>query len=154
MKELECGGSIMADCGFKVTDLLPEDVQYNIWPFLDGRSQLEPEKVFTTRRIATLGIDVERAIERIKNFRITASFPISLCPLASHIISACTFLTLFQESLVAQITHTVHNSPMKIYFSSTAELKSTEKSCFTAERRAHLFFFSERTCYCKCQGKM
>ena len=90
----------MADRGFEVNDLLPDGVQFNILPFLDGRFQLEPEEVLTTRCIATLRIHVERSIERIKNLCITAYFLISLCPLSSHIISACAFLTLFEEPLV------------------------------------------------------
>ena len=100
MVKLDRGDSIMADRGFEVDHLLPEGVQCNIPPFLDGRPQLEPHQVISTRQIATLRIHVERAIERIKNFQITSFFPISLCPIAGHIISACAFLTLFEEPLV------------------------------------------------------
>ena len=45
-----------------------------------------------TRRIATLRIHVERAMERIKNFQITHFFPGSLCHFAEAIIFACAFL--------------------------------------------------------------
>ena len=98
--KLEPRDSIMADRGFEVDELLPDGVQCNIPPFLNGRPQLEPHEVLSTRRIATLRIHVERIIEKIKNFQITSYFPVSVCPLADHIIKACAFLTLFDDPLV------------------------------------------------------
>ena len=85
----------MADRGFELGDLLPDGVHCNIPPFLGGRDQPEPDEVLPIRHIATLRIHVERAIEKIKNYQITSFIPVSVCPLVSHIIFTCVFLTLF-----------------------------------------------------------
>ena len=69
LEKLEPGDSVMADRGFEIDDIVPSGVRVNIPPFLDKRPQLEPHEVTKTRRIATLRIHVERAIEWIKNFR-------------------------------------------------------------------------------------
>ena len=90
----------MADRGFDMDDILPENVSCNIPAFLGDRAQLEQDEVVSTRRIATLRIHVERAIERVKNFRITHFFPAMLCSLAEDIIFVCAFLTLFEGPLV------------------------------------------------------
>ena len=59
----------MADRGFDVEDVLqPLGVQLNIPPFMRGRDQLDEKDMVETRRIASLRIHVERAIERIKNY--------------------------------------------------------------------------------------
>ena len=100
LQKLEPGDSIMADRGFDIDDMLPPGVSTNVPPFLGDRSQLEPGEVLSTRRIATVRIHVERAIERIKNFRIPHCFPAMLCPLADHIVKTCAFLTLFEDPLV------------------------------------------------------
>ena len=78
---MEPGDSIMADRGFDI-DVLPDRVSTNIPPFLGSRKQLESEEVVSTRWIATVHIHVERAIERIKNFRIAHFY-------SSNIVSYC-----------------------------------------------------------------
>ena len=42
----------------------------NIQPFLKGKKQLDEGEMIETRQIASTGIHVERAMERIKNFHI------------------------------------------------------------------------------------
>ena len=79
---------------------MPDGVQCNIPPFLGGRQQLKPHEVLTTRRITTLRIHVYRAIEK-KNYKTASLIPVPLCPLEPHIIAACAFLTLFEETLVS-----------------------------------------------------
>ena len=57
----------MADRGFDIEeDLTLRGVRLNIPPFLRGKAQLSEQEFVTTRRIASLRIHVERAIERIK----------------------------------------------------------------------------------------
>ena len=85
----------------------------DLTPFFGSRDQLEPDEVLATWRIATLHIRVVRAIERIKNFRITHFIPSVLCPLAEHIV-VCAFLTQFMEPLVPPPTNAVHAVPMPI----------------------------------------
>ena len=98
LQKMEPGYFIRADRGFDIDDVLPDWVSTNIPPFLGSWKQLESEEseeVVSTRWIATVHIHVERAIERIKNFRITHFFQATLCPIAEHIVHVCAFLTLF-----------------------------------------------------------
>ena len=98
---LEEGDSVMADRGFDIEeDLLLKGVHLNIPPFLRGKSQLSERELVTTRRIASLWIHVERAMERIKNFHIFDKIlPISLTDIADRIFFVCCVLTNFQEPL-------------------------------------------------------
>ena len=100
LERLEKGDSIMADRGFDIADDMPSGTAVNIPPFLEANVQFDEADLVATRRIASLRIHVERAIERIKNFQITHFFPASLCPLAEEIIYVCAFLTLFEPPLV------------------------------------------------------
>ena len=64
------GISIMADKGFTIKDMLKElNVELNLPPFMEGRSQLPASQVQEGCKIASLHIHVERAIGRIKNFK-------------------------------------------------------------------------------------
>ena len=101
---LEPGDSIMADRGFDLDSLMPQGTYVNIPPFLAGRKQLDHMELIQTRRIASLRIHVERAIERIKNYNITKFIAISLAPIADEIVFVCAFLTLFQQPLVSPCT--------------------------------------------------
>ena len=57
----------MADRGFNIQDdLTPLGVRLNIPSFLKGKSQLEENELIESRRIASLRIHVDRAMERIK----------------------------------------------------------------------------------------
>ena len=61
----------MADRGFNIQDdLTPLGVRLNIPSFLKGKSQLEENELIESRRIASLRIHVDRAMERIKNYHI------------------------------------------------------------------------------------
>ena len=85
---------------FLLKTFLPKNVSLNMPPLLKEREQLEPIEIFETRRIASVRIHVERAIERIKNFQILSFLPASLCPFGAQIIFLCSFLTVFMEPLV------------------------------------------------------
>ena len=64
----------MADKGFDITyDVLLHAVKLNIPPFLKAQKQLSKKNVILTRQIASLRIHVERAIGRIKQYRILSS---------------------------------------------------------------------------------
>lgn len=70
LKLLEDGDSVMADNGFDVESDLPNGISLNIPPFLCNKEHLSLEEETGTRRIASVRIHVERAIARVKNFRI------------------------------------------------------------------------------------
>ena len=65
---LEEGDSVMADRGFDIKeDLDLLGVRLNIPPFMKCKKQLNDEELVETRRIATLRIHIERAMEQLKN---------------------------------------------------------------------------------------
>lgn len=98
---LQSGDSVMADRGFNIQDdLTPLGVRVNIPPFLSGKQQLEPDELVETRRIASLRIHVERAMERIKNFHIfDRTIPSSLTEVAEQMFFVCAVLTNFLPPL-------------------------------------------------------
>ena len=68
---LDKGDAVMADRGFDIEeDLILRGVRLNIPPFLRGKQQLNQAELVETRRIASLRIHVERAMELPKNFHI------------------------------------------------------------------------------------
>lgn len=98
---LESGDNVMADRGFDVESDLPEGVSLNIPPFMNGKDQLSLEEETETRRIASVRIHVERAIERIKNFRILQSvYPINMAAELNKIWIICSYLCNFLPPLV------------------------------------------------------
>ena len=75
------GDSLMADRGFTISeDLKPLKVQLNIPAFLGRRDQLSEEEVLNSKTIASVRIHVERAIERVKKFKLF----INKIPLVLH----------------------------------------------------------------------
>ena len=65
------GDSVMADRGFTIEeDLKPLGVSLNIPAFLEGRDQLSEDEVKESQSIASVRIHVERAIQRIKRFKL------------------------------------------------------------------------------------
>lgn len=71
---LEPGDSVMADRGFTIVDMLDvKGVILNIPPSKVS-NQLTQSDLTTTRRIANLRIHVERAIGRIKNFKLLKQY--------------------------------------------------------------------------------
>ena len=99
---LEEGDAIMADRGFNIGDLLEgKGVTLNIPPRLsDPSGQLSESDRVKTRRIASVRIHVERAIGRIKLFRILDSVPNSMHNMANQIFFVCSILSNFQPTLV------------------------------------------------------
>ena len=92
----------MADRGFDVEDVLqPLGVQLNIPPFMRGQDQLDEKDMVETRRIASLRIHVEWAIERIINYHsFDKSIPTSLACVADQAFFVCAVLTNFYSPLV------------------------------------------------------
>ena len=71
LDKLGAGDEVMADKGFTIQDLLiPYGIRLNMPPFLRSNPQMAASDVFLTRKIARLRVHVERAIGRIKEFRI------------------------------------------------------------------------------------
>lgn len=98
---LEQGDSVMADRGFDIQDdLTLRGVRLNIPPFLKGKSQLSESELVETRRIASIRIHVERAMERIKNFHIfDRTLPSSMSNIANQTFFVCAVLSNFHPPL-------------------------------------------------------
>ena len=96
------GDDVMADKGFDIKDDLAKyGVTLNIPAFLKGKMQFSKEQTEHNKKIASLRIHVERAIERIKNWHIFDSrLPICLAPVASEIFVVVGALTNFQPPLI------------------------------------------------------
>ena len=98
---LEHGDSVMADRGFDFSDDLPEGVTLNIPAFMNGKDQLSVEEETETRRIASVRIHVERAIERVKNYKILQGrYPTSMIAELNKIWVICCYLINFLPPLV------------------------------------------------------
>lgn len=103
LDKLQHGDCIMADRGFNIQEMLAsKGVKVNVPPFMNPTGQFEENELLETRRIATLRIHVERAMERIKNYHILDFIPITLCTngLIDMIFFVCAMLSNFQPPLV------------------------------------------------------
>ena len=68
---------------------------------MNGKDQLSAEEETETRRIASVRIHVERAIERVKNYRILQGrYPTSMIAELNKIWVICSYLINFLPPLV------------------------------------------------------
>jgi hypothetical protein len=102
LNRMEPGDLILADKGFLIKDLLPAGVHVNIPPFLDT-PQFTEEQVLHTEKIARARIHVERAIQRMKTFRILNFLPYNLLRHADAILQVIGGLTNLKNPLIKQV---------------------------------------------------
>lgn len=103
MDKLQYGDEVMADRGFNIQELLAsKGVKVNVPPYMNEAGQFTEQEMLNTRRIASLRIHVERAIERIKNYHILDFIPITVCKngLVDMIFFNCAMFTNFLPPLV------------------------------------------------------
>ena len=101
LKLLEQNDSLMADRGFDIAEDLPDGVHLNIPPFLRGKEQLSAMEEAETRQIASVRIHVERAICRVKTFRILNTvFPIAMGADLNKIWIICCYLINFLPPII------------------------------------------------------
>ncbi|XP_061111886.1 uncharacterized protein LOC133137570 [Conger conger] len=105
---LRVGDEVMADQGFTIRDLLHErKVRLNIPAFTHKCGQLTNEEVTRTRRVANVRIHVERAIRRLKVFKILSqTVPISMTPRLDKILTICAGLVNLRGRLI-RVPHEV-----------------------------------------------
>ena len=99
---LQEGDLVMADRGFTIKDLLdPLGVTLKIPPFLNGRDKLTPQEEVETKRIARLRIHVERAIGRVKKFRLLEHvIPLNMRPIVTQMVFVAACLVNYQRPLI------------------------------------------------------
>lgn len=73
LDHLTPGDQILADRGFTITDVLPPGVTLALPAFTRGCKELSEHEVTETRRLANVRIHVERAIRRLKGFKILSN---------------------------------------------------------------------------------
>lgn len=93
---------IMADKGFLIRDeLMYRRAELVLPPGAKGHEQMAGKDVQKTKAIANLRIHVERAIQRLKTFRILKfQMPLNLLPLIDDIVKTCAALCNLQSHLV------------------------------------------------------
>ncbi|XP_031334826.1 uncharacterized protein LOC116164746 [Photinus pyralis] len=99
---LQAGDLVLADKGFLIADLLPPGVSLNIPPFLMNR-QFTPEEIKQTMAIAKARIHVERAIQRIKIYKVLHFIPAALRPYSSDIFKVCACLANMNYPLIKEV---------------------------------------------------
>lgn len=102
LTQLEPGDLVLADKGFLIQDILPAGVHLNIPPFL-STPQFTEEQVHQTQSIARARIHVERAIQRIKCFKILNFIPRSLVTHAQKVFQVVNQLTNLQYPLINEV---------------------------------------------------
>lgn len=92
----------MGDKGFIIRDLLPLGVLLNLPAFLGGSNQIAAEDVVKTQEIASLRIHMERAISKIKNFRIWDRVtPLHQMELVNQMWAICVFCCNAQANIIS-----------------------------------------------------
>ncbi|XP_071079603.1 uncharacterized protein [Haliotis cracherodii] len=104
---LDSGDGVIADEGFQIADLLcSKNVHLIIPPKKEKNCKLTEREVESMRKIANLRIHVEKAIERIKHFRILQGvIPLTRSEQVSKIFYVCAALSNLQPPLVTMVTH-------------------------------------------------
>ncbi|KAM7430037.1 hypothetical protein ABFA07_019195 [Porites harrisoni] len=101
--EIKKGDAIMADKGFDIqNDLKKLGLQLNIPPFLKDKVGFEEDDVIKTQTIARHRIHVERAICKVRRFRIFHSvIPVSMFGCINQIWTVACLLSNFQNPVLA-----------------------------------------------------
>lgn len=96
------GDNIMADKGFNISDLLiSRGSKLIIPPFLRDKGKFSKKNCLKTSKIAKARIHVERAIVRIKDFRIIqGALPLTLKDQLDHVFVICSAITNLGPALV------------------------------------------------------
>ena len=94
---------MLADRGFLISeDLGARGAPLAIPSFKKVKKQLSMMEVEFCRRLSRVRIHVERAMERIKNFKIISGIlPLKLVPQADNILLICAALSNLQGRLVS-----------------------------------------------------
>ena len=107
------GDEVLADRGFTINDILPHGVKLAIPAFTKGLKELPERAVTEMRRLANVRIHVERAIRRLKCFKILSNVIPGRVQNVDDIVTVCAGLCNFQPQLI-QETIEEKEEPMDI----------------------------------------
>jgi hypothetical protein len=112
LDKIDAGDIILADRGFTIReDVLLRHASLQIPPPSKGKDQMAASDVAKTKEIANARIHVERAIGRIKWFRLlSGTVPITLVPLIDDILIICSALCNLLPPLVSWLHITLHST--------------------------------------------
>ncbi|KAE8737943.1 hypothetical protein FOCC_FOCC016587 [Frankliniella occidentalis] len=97
------GESIMVDKGFLITEFLPPGVCL-IRPPFKTTPQFTEQQVILSKKISAARVHVERAIERIKHYKILDFVPSTLVPNSSKVFQVCCALTNLMNPLLKEVS--------------------------------------------------
>ena len=100
---LQAGDLILADNDFLIHDLLPKNVFLNLQEFLCSNTQFTQEEVVFSRKISSCRIHVERAIERLRNYKILDFLNAPLRPFGDKIVQVFAVFVKLQIPIIAGI---------------------------------------------------
>ena len=102
MDNIMPGDLVLADRGFTIKDvMIQRQATIDIPPSSSGVDQMSRADVKKTKHIASKRIHVERAIGRLKYFKILKHvLPVNLLPLIDDIVRVCACLTNLRPALV------------------------------------------------------
>lgn len=98
------GDKFLADRGFTITDVLPPGVTLAIPAFTRGCKELPEHEVTQTRRLANVRIHVERAIRRLKGFKMLSNIIPGRIQHVDDIVTICAGLCNLQPQLIREET--------------------------------------------------
>uniref|UniRef100_A0A3P9K139 THAP-type domain-containing protein n=1 Tax=Oryzias latipes TaxID=8090 RepID=A0A3P9K139_ORYLA len=98
------GVEILADRGVTIKDILPPGVSLALPAFTRGCKELSEHKVTSTRRLANVRIHIERAIRRLKGFKILCHVISGRLQSVDEIVSICAGLCNLQPLLIRNST--------------------------------------------------
>ena len=96
-------GGVMADRGFLIEGVLNDMGVKLHMPSFKGsdRPQLSAREVFSSEKISSVRIHIERAIQRIKTFHILdGELKLSMKEVAEQVFTVCAYLVNFQTPIV------------------------------------------------------
>ncbi|XP_043219103.1 uncharacterized protein LOC122380206 [Amphibalanus amphitrite] len=101
LEQLDAGDLVLADKGFSIGDIVPTGVTVNTPAFL-FQPQFTKEEVLHNREVAEARIHVERAIARLKLYKILDAIPHQFRNIVNALVKVCAVMTTFQNPIIAQ----------------------------------------------------
>ena len=99
----QAGDLILADKGFLLHDILPQGVLLNLPAFLSSKKQFTKAEAIFSRKIARSRTHVERAIERLRNYKIIDTISTNLRPFSTLLVRACSALVNLQSPIISGV---------------------------------------------------